>query len=91
MLARLKQARNDPNGATERLQEAKRLATGYGNEEAVARIGAWQARLWTAQENRWAAARWAQKVCLGTDELSYRSEFEHITLVRVFLGQGEPR
>jgi LuxR family maltose regulon positive regulatory protein len=49
---------------------------------------AWQARLWVAQDDRWAAARWLEERGLSVeDDLSYPREFEHIVLARVLSAQ----
>jgi LuxR family maltose regulon positive regulatory protein len=53
-------------------------------------VKAWQARLWAAQGDRWAAIRWLEECGLSAeDDLSYPREFEHITLARMLMIQGE--
>jgi LuxR family maltose regulon positive regulatory protein len=87
-LARTQQALGDETGAAETLHSAERLAKKQETDAWVARVKAWQARLWVAQNDRWAATRWAEECGISAeDELSYPSEFEHITLARVLIAQ----
>jgi LuxR family maltose regulon positive regulatory protein len=89
-LARTQQALGDQAEAADTLQSAQRLAQRRGTDEWVARVKAWQARLWVAQGDRWAAARWSEECGLSVeDELSYPRELEHITLARVLIAQAK--
>jgi LuxR family maltose regulon positive regulatory protein len=87
-LARTQQASGDEARSAETLTRAERLAKDKGTEAWLARVKAWQARLWVAQNDRWAAARWSKGCGISAeDELSYPREFEHITLARVLIAQ----
>ena len=86
-LARVNQARKDHAGATGLLREARRLAQRYGKAEAADRIGTWQARLWLAQDNRWAAAQWLRGRPVE-DGLEPSRELEYLTSARVLILLG---
>ncbi len=88
-MARIREARGDPDGALELLDEAERRYVGdfYPNVRPVA---AMKARMWAAQGKVGEALDWARERGLSADDdLSYLREFEHITLARVFLAQYE--
>lgn len=87
-LARTQQALGDDARAAETLRSAERLAIKQGTDAWLARVKAWQARLWVAQNDRWAATRWSEACGISAEgELSYPREFEHITLARVLIAQ----
>jgi LuxR family maltose regulon positive regulatory protein len=89
-LARTRQASGDRVGADDTLETARRLAEKHALDERLARVKAWQARLWAAQGDSWAAIRWLEECGLSADDdLSYPREFEHITLARMLMTQGE--
>ena len=89
-LARVQQALGNEAEAAHTLQSAKRLAEKHGTDAWVTRVKAWQARLWVAHNDRWAAARWSEECGLSIeDELSYPRELEHITLARVLIAQDK--
>jgi LuxR family maltose regulon positive regulatory protein len=89
-LARTRQASGDRAGADDTLESARRLAERHGLDERLARVKAWQARLSAAQGDSWAAMRWLEECGLSADDdLSYPREFEHITLARMLMTQGE--
>ncbi|MEC5191908.1 MULTISPECIES: LuxR C-terminal-related transcriptional regulator [unclassified Arthrobacter] len=55
-------------------------------------IGSMRARIWIVQGKRSEAAEWAQARGVSvTDEVSYLSEFDHLTLVRLLLAQDRER
>ena len=88
-LARVQQALGDGTEACGTLQEARQLAQRHGIDAWAARVGAWQARLWVAQNEHYLADRWLKRSGLSVeDELSYPREFEHITLARVLVAQN---
>lgn len=88
-LARLRHIEGDPAGALELLDEAERLyVSDYFPE--VAPVAAVRARLQLAQGNVAAAQAWARRRNLSADdELSYLHEYEHVTLARILMAQGE--
>ena len=85
--ARIKEAQGDLNGALELLYEAERL---YKRDPVpdVRPIAALKTRLWIEQGRLTEALGWVRERGLSAnDELSYLREFEHITLVRVFIAK----
>jgi LuxR family maltose regulon positive regulatory protein len=87
-MARLRQIEGDLEGALELLQEAERLYVGdfFPN---VRPITAQRARVWIAQGRVGEALDWARERGLSAaDDLSYRREFEHITLARTLLARS---
>ena len=91
VLARLKHAQGDIDGALDSMREAERLARVSNLTRELQRIAAYRARLWLAQGNLEAAIRWAQTSDLRVDgELTYLREAEHVTLARVLVAEGEP-
>ncbi len=84
-MARLRQAQGDLDGALILLDEAERryVSDFYPNVRPVA---AWKARVWITQGRVSDAFDWAREQGLAVeDALSYRREFEHLTLARVLL------
>ncbi len=89
-LARVELARGNADGMHTLIQKSKQLAEGIRAPRIIAQVAAHQARLWLSSvgDNLAAATRWAQASGLGLDDQpSYPREFEHLTLVRVFLAQ----
>ncbi|HXV44110.1 MAG TPA: helix-turn-helix transcriptional regulator, partial [Anaerolineae bacterium] len=88
-LARLQLAAADPQGAFERVQQAKQMARRYHSPYWTAQAGATQARLWIRQGQLDLAQRWAQESKLqGDDDLNYLNEVEYITLARLLVAQN---
>ena len=86
-MARIREAEGDLDGALDLLNEAERLYVSdfFPN---VRPIPATRARVWVAQGRLGEALGWArQRGLFVGDDLSYLSEFEHITLARVLLAQ----
>ncbi|MCU1445192.1 LuxR C-terminal-related transcriptional regulator [Cryobacterium sp.] len=85
-LARLREAEGQPEAALDLLATAERLyLRGFFPE--VRPIAAMKARLWISQGRLAEAEAWADEQGLtAADDLSYRREFEHITLARLLLG-----
>lgn len=84
-MARIRQARGDPDGALVLLQEAEPLYVSdfYPNVRPVAAI---KTRVWVAQGRLSEAFDWVREQGLSVEEdLHYVREFEHITLARVLL------
>ncbi|TAK30829.1 MAG: helix-turn-helix transcriptional regulator [Chloroflexota bacterium] len=89
ILARVRQAEGDLEGALSILSEAAQLARTNDADRELARIEAHRARLWLLQGNVEAAARWMQACGLSADdELQYSREGNHMTLARVLTAQG---
>jgi LuxR family maltose regulon positive regulatory protein len=90
-LARLYQAKGEPERATDALQQAERLMhKRTANPLTAGRVAACRARLELAQSHLAEAARWRQESGLGTgDEIGYLLKFEYTTLARVLAAQGE--
>jgi len=90
VLARAKQAQQDPGGALDVIQEALELAQAYDAPHRYAEALAWQARLWLLQGKLDAAVCWAQDSGLSVDDkVSYLQENEYLTLARVLIAQGQ--
>jgi LuxR family maltose regulon positive regulatory protein len=88
VLARIRQAEGDIDGALELLDTAERVFVGDFFPD-VRPIAARRARLWIAQGRLAAAWDWAQERGLSShDELTYLREFEHATLARLLLSHG---
>jgi LuxR family maltose regulon positive regulatory protein len=89
MLARLRQALGDSEGALATIQDALQIVQGRAAALHIAEAEAHRARLWLAQNNVEAAARWAGDSGLSVDDgVEYGRELEHITLARVLIAQG---
>jgi LuxR family maltose regulon positive regulatory protein len=89
LLARIRQARRDNDGALAAIQRAIQIAQSFEITRISTLIGAYQARIWLAQGKLEQATRWTQDYeQLGATE--YLREFEDLTLVRVRLAQDEP-
>ncbi|NMB87446.1 MAG: hypothetical protein GYA17_03735 [Chloroflexi bacterium] len=86
-LARAHQAQGNLEATLDLLEEAQRLYVPTPVPD-LAPIAAMQARLWIAQGRLTPAQDWANQQGLSAgDELSYRREFEHITLARLLLAR----
>ncbi|WP_019012141.1 LuxR C-terminal-related transcriptional regulator [Deinococcus aquatilis] len=90
VLARLREAEGDLDGASTLLDEAQSLYVSdlFPNVRPIAAL---KARVWLRQ-GRWQdALAWAQEQKLSVQgDLSYLREFEHLTLVRLLLAQPQP-
>jgi len=84
---RIKTAQGDLDGALEILNEAKRLYFRHPVPD-VRSVAALRARVWILQGNLTDALAWTQAQGISAaDELSYRREFEHITLARLLIAR----
>ena len=92
VLAQVYQAQGEAPKALEAMAEAEQLEGEYRvSAGTAARMAASRARIWLAQGDLAAAARWARESGLGVDsELPYPREFEQITLAWLLLARGEP-
>ena len=87
--ARLRQTLGDFPGALEYLDEAERLQV-RGAVPDYRPVAAWKARIWIAQGKYGKAQGWVRERGLAPDdEVTYRREYEHITLARLLLA-GAP-
>src|SRR6266487_3972857 len=88
-MARIREAQGDLDGALDLLDEAERLYMSDFSPN-VRPIAALVTRVWVAQGKLAEALDWAREHGLsGALDLSYLREFEHITLVRVFLARSK--
>jgi LuxR family maltose regulon positive regulatory protein len=91
ILALVRQAQGDADGADDAMQTAERLAIEFDATEVDDFIvRAYQARLWIMQGNLEAAVRWVEGRNVERDGAYYVRETEHITLGQVYLAQGRP-
>jgi LuxR family transcriptional regulator, maltose regulon positive regulatory protein len=87
VMARVREAEGELDGAVELLDEAERVYVGDFSPN-VRPVTATRARVWVAQGRLGDALGWAQAQRLSVeDDLSYLREFEHITLARALLAQ----
>jgi LuxR family maltose regulon positive regulatory protein len=88
-LAWIRQARGDPAGALEAIDEASKAAPGPPG--LLNPVPAQRARLLLAQGDLTAAARWTKEAGLDADdEPAYARETGHLVLARVLLVQERP-
>ncbi len=86
-MARIREAQGDLDGALDLLDEAEHLYVNAFSPNAHP-ISALKTRIWVAQGKLDEALDWAREQRLSAeDDLSYLREFEHITLVRIFLSR----
>jgi len=86
-MARIRQAQGDLDGAFSLLREAESLYVGDFSPN-VRPIAAIKTRVWILQGKLGEAIDWARKQELSADDnLSYLSEFEHITLARLLMAR----
>ena len=88
-MARIKEARGDPDRALDLLDEAERLYIRSPDPE-VRPITALKARVWIRQGRLDEALGWARERGLSAhDGLGYLREFEYITLARMLIARYE--
>lgn len=87
--ARLAQARGDLDGAAALLEEAEALYL-PGFFPDVRPVAALRARVDLARGRLDLARDWARRTGVRDLEVSYRSECDHLTLVRLLLAEGDP-
>ena len=88
VMARVREAEGDLDGARGLLEEAQRVYTGDFSPN-VRPIPALRARVLAAQGRVGDALAWARDQGLSADDdLSYLHEFEHVTLARVLLARS---
>ena len=86
-MARVRLAQGDPGGALELLQEAEGVARRDAFPEWRT-PAALKARIWLGQGRLADSLGWAQTQNLSPDDaLSYRREFDHITLAKILVAQ----
>jgi LuxR family maltose regulon positive regulatory protein len=90
LMARLRLAQGHPGGALEAIEEAEQAISAAEMPLASAELAAWKARVWIAQENLSAAARWAEEAAHrpGQDR-GYTRQIEALTRARVLRAQGK--
>ncbi|MBN1138587.1 MAG: AAA family ATPase [Anaerolineae bacterium] len=88
VLARIKQALADHEGARKAAQQAVQIAQRENVPRLVDLTSAYQARIWLAQGQIDLAARWADEY-RQSGETEYLREFEDLTLARVLLAEGQ--
>jgi LuxR family maltose regulon positive regulatory protein len=89
LLARIRQARGDDDGAMAAIQRAVQIAQGFDIARISTLIAAHRTRIWLAQGKLELAGRWARDY-EGLGEVEYLREFEDLTLARVLLAQDKP-
>ena len=87
VMARIKEAQGDLDGALELFDEAERQYV-MGADPEVRPIAALKTQVWVAQGRLAEAEGWVRERNLSVDdELSYLREFEHLTLARVLIAR----
>jgi LuxR family maltose regulon positive regulatory protein len=87
VMARIREAQGDLDGALDLLDEAERLYVNAFSPN-VCPISALKAQVWAAQGRLDEALDWVREHSLtAQDELNYLREFEYITLARILLAQ----
>jgi LuxR family maltose regulon positive regulatory protein len=88
LLARVCEAQGDRDGALENIEHAERLGQGSDYALVTALATELRVRLWLAQGNLLAAARWAQgRQLQPADELDAASEIEQTAVARTLVVQ----
>lgn len=86
-MSRVAEAEGDPQGAISLLDQAEQLYR-PGFFPDVRPIAAMKARVWIRHGDLLQAAGWArERGVSATDDVSYLSEFDHLTLVRLLLAR----
>jgi LuxR family transcriptional regulator, maltose regulon positive regulatory protein len=89
-LARLKLAQGQVDDALDLTMQVEQLAQTCTIPLIASHAAAMQALIWVARGNTAVARHWVREAQLSVnDELSYAREFEHMTLARVLLAQGQ--
>jgi len=88
VLAQIRQALADHEGALEAAQQAVQIAKRENVPRLVGLTSAYQARVWLAQGQIDLAARWADEY-RQVGQTEYLREFEDLTLARVLLAEGQ--
>jgi len=89
-LARLKLAQGQMDEALDLTMQVEQLAQTCTILLIASHAAAMQALIWVARGNIAVARHWIRESQLSVhDELSYSREFEHVTLARVLLAQGQ--
>jgi len=90
LLARVKQAEGDVDGALEINRQTLQLANLHDNRREIPRLMAFRARLWLMQGNIDAALRWARESGLRADDQpSYKHETEHMVLAQTLIAKAD--
>jgi LuxR family maltose regulon positive regulatory protein len=90
IMARVKQAEGDFDSALQIIRRAEQLVLVNSLPRGIARLDLWWVRLWLAQGNVEAAARWAEASAGRlNEEPTYQHESEHIMLARACVAAGE--
>jgi LuxR family maltose regulon positive regulatory protein len=84
------QTQNEPDQAFETMAQAVEHARSSPRPDALLRAQTYQVRLWLAQGNTAAAARWAEQL-ERTRWDQYPAEITAVALARVHLVQGKPQ
>ena len=91
LVARIYAAQGDRDGSLQNIEQAERLGQGSDYALVTALATELRVRLWLAQGNLRAAARWAQERELQpTDELDAASEIEQMAVARTLIAQDRP-
>lgn len=88
VLAQVKQAQGDERAAREAIQRAILNVRAIKTPRLSIQASAYQARIWLAQGDLDAAARWAEEYG-QIGETEYLRDFEDLTLARVMLAHGQ--
>jgi LuxR family maltose regulon positive regulatory protein len=90
-LVRLNLSQGDIPEASRLFERAQKIRSEAHREQESGEMADLQARIWLAQENMDAAARWASTLIQNLEgELDYQRYEEHLSLARVLIGLGKP-
>jgi LuxR family maltose regulon positive regulatory protein len=89
-LTRVLLSSGDVTGAEEAVHQMESFAREHDAPPWITNLlGAWQARIWLAQDRLDAVSQWAQERGLdAAGELTYLREMEHLALARLLIARG---
>jgi len=88
-LSRLRQARDDTDGALEAAREAQRPAQSSGVSQFIVEVATWKSRLHLAQGELVGATSELERVSVGDEDPVFVREIEQIARARLLVARGE--
>jgi LuxR family maltose regulon positive regulatory protein len=91
ILARVKLAQGDSEGALAAIEQADQIVRGAGVVHMIEEMAAYRARVWLAQGRLDEASQWAQMYERSrTETVEYLREFSELTLAQLRLAENRP-